>query len=1528
MRERLILLFVIFSIISAGTGFVHQASAQDVWDGTMDTDWYNEAENSFELTTAEELAGLASLVNNGNSFKNKTITLKNDLILNSIDNEEEWLKNPSGKQWTAIGTAQKPFKGIFIGEKHTISGLYIKTKKQYNGLFGAVENANIQDFGLTVFYIKADKYNGGIAGYSNESSFINVYNKGKIELDGGEYVGGFIGHTIDSDLENVSSHISIMSDGKIESVGGLIGNCEKTDIKNAYTIGKISATSILPCSDIGGLIGYHKDTDIDYVYTVCEISANANKTGGLIGYLKGNNNIQYCYYNTEKYTGERFGKNDGSGTYIVLGKTSSELRKSATFEHWDFTNVWKMAEDKNAGYPFFQMQEQNPPIVYPDIIHVKQYGNDTKDGSNWENAITLGKALEVLNSRPYNAKRLRINMAKGNYQTQSEAFMIKNNVLIYGGFNDSNNPTAKSTILYGSNSNRVLIIYNKDNLLNVTIEGLKIMEGTAHDEVADLTLNPGETTKYRGGGIFNANANTTLQQVVISNNIANNEITSQPSVGGGIYNYSGSITVDDCSIAGNISTQKDSEGKGGGIYLDNGTTDAIIKRSVISQNIATTGNGLGYGGGVYNAIPTEKSLTIKESTKISGNLAISSDANTSVGRGGGIYHYSGGLALQQNSCIENNIATKAKGAGHGGGMYINKGNTDITISDAFIKNNIAVNNANNESIALGGGIYNEQRNISIKNSEITQNTATVGKGNGSGGGIYHTSLFDPGNQKVIKIDNSILSENIAFNNTHFIPTESVIKGFGGGIYIGDGAVIINESKLEKNAAASANENATVGGNGGAIYNVASLLIIEASEILENTATNAQGFGYGGGISNVSDKKVQLFNTLIAKNTAGEQALGGGISNTVGKDVTLTNVTITANTAGKQGVSTRGSGPVGGGSGIYNYSQGHITIENTIVWRNKEEGDIVQYLNDGATHISRHSFISDLENESGQGDTTVLNGRNRVLGYAKFVDPENHNYRLKAASPLRNLAKKDYIDNNSGIWNEPGKDLDNKERVDHKLDLGAYESNPYNIRLTSSNKFGYYVPDSTEKYGIISPTEYEIDPNGSFEFAIQIDTNTIYTAVVKANGQEYQPDADGLYSLPNIIKDTDINVQLRVDKYAVILPAVQGVITDSVAGTYHKSPGERFIFSLKLEEGYNQSVPVVKANGTIVTPQNEKYEITVNSNINIAIEGVNLNEYTVKVPQVTGISTSPAAGDHMVLYDNAFDFTITKDKGYEAYNLLITADQNYPVETVDAAAGKYRINNVKHNIILSIALTEKPVHTITLNAIDEIETSPKVGQYAAEDGSSFKVTFSIPEKYKTEDIEVNLDGNFETFDHLVGHTYSFTIPSVKKNHTISIVKYKRYLIHLNKTEGVIFNPATGTHNVGKYDNFSFTISLGNDYDQSEFKVFANNSLISPLKIKDGAYTYNLSNIQQDYHITVEGVKRNDDTGIEDVNGKIKVYSNNKTLFIQATDASQLTIYTTNGLVHKQEDIPVGTTKMKLPAGMYIVKINEEIFKIII
>lgn len=87
MKKKLLSLLLALCLVMAlvpMTAFA--AGTTDSWDGTADTSWYDENETEFHLQTAEQLAGMAKLINGDMAnFKDKTIYLENDLDLGGMN---------------------------------------------------------------------------------------------------------------------------------------------------------------------------------------------------------------------------------------------------------------------------------------------------------------------------------------------------------------------------------------------------------------------------------------------------------------------------------------------------------------------------------------------------------------------------------------------------------------------------------------------------------------------------------------------------------------------------------------------------------------------------------------------------------------------------------------------------------------------------------------------------------------------------------------------------------------------------------------------------------------------------------------------------------------------------------------------------------------------------------------------------------------------------------------------------------------------------------------------------------------------------------------------------------------------------------------------------------------------------------------------------------------------------------------------------------------------------------------------------
>ena len=184
----------------------------DTWDGTADISWYvgHETDTEYHITTAEQLAGLAQLVNaDTDRFVGKNFYLDNDLDLKGY----EWIS--IGMAWGGT-QAEGSFCGTFDGQEHVISNLYShasyfdsdnfdSTKNDArNALFGSVYGGEIKNLGVENAEIWIDPLDDSAAGKGILADWIgktkitncwtsgSIYSGTKMEKN----IGGIVGVTV------------------------------------------------------------------------------------------------------------------------------------------------------------------------------------------------------------------------------------------------------------------------------------------------------------------------------------------------------------------------------------------------------------------------------------------------------------------------------------------------------------------------------------------------------------------------------------------------------------------------------------------------------------------------------------------------------------------------------------------------------------------------------------------------------------------------------------------------------------------------------------------------------------------------------------------------------------------------------------------------------------------------------------------------------------------------------------------------------------------------------------------------------------------------------------------------------------------------------------------------------------------------------------------------------------------------------------------------------------------------------------
>ena len=172
----------------------------DTWDGSVDTSWYDANSTEFHITTAEQLAGMAELLEeNMYSFKDKTVYLEVDVNLQN----KPW--NPIGNNFPdQSGNSYNRLSGaIFNGNGHIIYNLLIDAStldpqgSANCGLFGFAENSSILNLGIEdgkLINNVGGFEDGLLAGKLNDCNVSGCYATGTIEETGNTTcVGGLIG---------------------------------------------------------------------------------------------------------------------------------------------------------------------------------------------------------------------------------------------------------------------------------------------------------------------------------------------------------------------------------------------------------------------------------------------------------------------------------------------------------------------------------------------------------------------------------------------------------------------------------------------------------------------------------------------------------------------------------------------------------------------------------------------------------------------------------------------------------------------------------------------------------------------------------------------------------------------------------------------------------------------------------------------------------------------------------------------------------------------------------------------------------------------------------------------------------------------------------------------------------------------------------------------------------------------------------------------------------------------------------------
>ena len=225
---------------------------------TPDTSWYSDDSSTFEISTVNQLYGLAKLSETTN-FANKTITVTKDLEINNAGSAYSWTTHEPMYSWIPIGKTTA-FNGTFDGDMKTISGLYLDTSTSLAGMFAQV-GGTIKEFKLKNSYFEST-YSGNYAWLGSVTGFLSgqmesVYSDAIVTCIQPE-CGGIVGRFGGTNQRTIKN---CWFDGNVTTAtkhcGGIVGLVQmgtKT-ITNCLNTGTVESTYDNNFPHIGGIVG-------------------------------------------------------------------------------------------------------------------------------------------------------------------------------------------------------------------------------------------------------------------------------------------------------------------------------------------------------------------------------------------------------------------------------------------------------------------------------------------------------------------------------------------------------------------------------------------------------------------------------------------------------------------------------------------------------------------------------------------------------------------------------------------------------------------------------------------------------------------------------------------------------------------------------------------------------------------------------------------------------------------------------------------------------------------------------------------------------------------------------------------------------------------------------------------------------------------------------------------------------------------------------------------------------------------------
>lgn len=155
--------------------------------------------------------------------------------------------------------------------------------------------------------------------------------------------------------------------------------------------------------------------------------------------------------------------------------------------------------------------------------------------------------------------------------------------------------------------------------------------------------------------------------------------------------------------------------------------------------------------------------------------------------------------------------------------------------------------------------------------------------------------------------------------------------------------------------------------------------------------------------------------------------------------------------------------------------------------------------------------------------------------------------------------------------------------------------------------------------------------------------------------------------------------------------------------------------------------------------------------------------------------------------------------------------------------------------------------------------------------------------------------------------------------------------INECEHAKTKPGKGIHSVPSRENFTFTITPDEGYTLDELEITTGSKWqdkdggMKKTKNLDGSMTVVFRYVTESLNVRFSGIKPTANQLIEEY---AAVWADRNGIHIRTDQPAMVQIYTVMGTLSYHQQLPAGEIALSLAKGLYIVKIDQMVQKIII